>query len=345
MNKKISYIIASIFILTAGAGYVYYQSRIYSLQLENYKKEEITDTRRNTSAKLRGATPEEIDDKKFAPLREIISDTSNPDLERAITAQYMADMFMLKTDRRYSFLRDHLFVGEPFASFNDTSIPDEGRRGMVGLMRLYRLSLELNHDLPVSNYRLAEWEANRALEGKDIAKHTVEAQKYLLAGDKAFKNTFADTSGKTRLPTVIPGIRWLKGAVLTRLLEIKKDDARAKEARQLFEDSISDLAKIQPETEESGVQLLWAKFEYAIFLHKQFSNAEAEKIKALLKDIAGYPDLADPMTQPGFFRYIARLGKIRPTFFDINGDKKAIISLAKYSQEFSGMLKSLGWEL
>ncbi len=345
MNKKIFYIFVSILILTAVAGYIYYQSRISSLQSVNYKKEAIDNTRRETSAKLRGATPEEIDDKKFAPLREIISDASNPDMERAITAQYMADIFMLKTDRRYAFLRDHLFVGEPFASFNDTSIQDEGRRGMVGLMRLYRLSLELNHDLPVSNYRLAEWEANRALEGKDIAKHTVEAQKYLLAGDKAFKNTFADTSGKTRLPTVIPGIRWLKGAVLTRLLEIKKDDARAKEARQLFEDSISDLAKIQPETEESGVQLLWAKFEYAIFLHKQFSNAEAEKIKALLKDIAGYPDLADPMTQPGFFRYIARLGKIRPTFFDINGDKKAIISLAKYSQEFSGMLKSLGWEL
>ena len=84
----------------------------------------------------------------FSVLRENITDTSYPALQRGITTAYIADVFTIKTSRSPEFAHEYIFIGDPFASFLDGSIPDENRRVADGIRRMYEYSLQFSLLLP-----------------------------------------------------------------------------------------------------------------------------------------------------------------------------------------------------
>lgn len=268
----------------------------------------------------------------YQMLRDIAANASYPALERAIAIQSMGDIFLNRTSQSASFAKQYIFAGQPYASFVDYSIVSEEQQTWDGIQKLYEYANSIA-PTPISEYRIAQWYAAAA---QDDETNITNAKEHLAKGN----NLLVDFI--TRLPAqdkhMEASAYWLKAAVSGELAILTQDSEFAQIASSTFM-MARDYAR-SSSIDSYVVELLWGDLHYALFLEKYDPVSNSDLIETILSEI-----VRANSSQYGFARYLDRIGRTNPQSSYFKSQKQEIMNLAKESEDFATLLRSLNWSL
>lgn len=296
------------------------------------------------------------DFKKGAGLfKEIAENKEYSPERRAYAVKAMADWFMLGSRAINSGLADEIFAGDKYSKFLIATSTSKNTKVLIGMRRLYDYSASISANA-VSEYRSAEWFAKRVANAKLDKKvvlsgtnaHYIELIKKRIAdGDALLYNAqiLAD-EGETYLnKTELGYAKWVQAETLGLLGELTGDKKYFTEADIAFKNSLSSLASSNDQNVAyTKSNVLWADFYYSVFLSRAYGKARESDVKQRVAVIVA-SSKSENDKDLGLLRYLKRLGTLkRPggmRAYDIAG----ALALAKIDQDFTKLLKDLGWKI
>lgn len=208
-------------------------------------------------------------------LRAIAANPGYTGKDRAIAMRLMADMFLDLTYATPAVARGYLFVGEPYASMMPSG-PDEADNLRRGLVALYSRAQSL-YELPISHFRIAEVNAQKALHASGPAREEALALaiKHWEEGVRQAQTIRAPLSRYDLQRLVAPGqsLR-LRGSVAYALFAITGEQKYLDDARMALDTARTTLVKAGKANETLPMELFVANLFWADLYYLQFLMAE-----------------------------------------------------------------------
>ncbi len=266
--------------------------------------------------------------KAISLLKETATNENYPKLERAIAVQYIAE---IADDYGELFAQQHIFIGQPFENFY------KDKNLSLAIRKLNEWADSL-WPIPIPNYRIADWYAERLVRDK-FSPYLTEKKREeyqsilnqrLTKANTIFANVPMESWNQDRLMLSY----LLRAKILGKLYVVQKDQTVKAEADKYFLLALEVYKKyFLPKGTGYAVP-----FHYAAFLTETNLEPNPEKINSLLT-----PIYEQPRGSNFSFSFFNFLEREKNSTHDKHYHKREILLLAKSNSRFGDLLKNLGW--